>query len=213
MKSIHALLDGYRAFYNSHFGNGTSTYSSLAEGQSPEVLVIGCSDSRVDPGLIFNAHPGEVFTIRNVANLVPPCEPEADSRHGTSAALEFGVCHLKVRHIVVLGHSECAGIRALMDGVPADSDVEYSFISDWMTIADSAKARANAVTGISADARLHRCEQEAVLLSLQNLMSFPWIVSRVQQKTLFLHGWHFSIHDGALAMYDKESESFERVMV
>lgn len=156
-------------------------------------MVVACSDSRVDPAMIFDAAPGEMFVIRNVANLVPPYAPDA-TYHGTSAALEFGVRELGVRHLIVMGHGMCGGIRALLDGVPAPLT---DFVAPWIGLA--AEARRRVLACDPADAPL-ACEQEVVRLSLKNLRSFPWIAERLAEGSLQLHGAHFDVRTGILAL-------------
>ena len=167
-------------------------FESLAEnGQSPKALVVACVDSRVDPAMIFAASPGEMLTVRNVANLVPPYAPDA-AYHGTSAALEFGVRVLGVSQLIVLGHGMCGGVRALLEGARANGD---EFIAPWMSIAEPARIQAlNAPPG----QRQQCCEYEAIKVSLGNLMTFPWIAQRVAAGKLVLHGAWFDVHTGVL---------------
>ena len=164
------------------------------EGQAPRVLVIACADSRVDPGMIFDAAPGELFVVRNVANLVPPYHPDG-SYHGTSAALEFAVRVLQVADIIVVGHALCGGIRALLHGAPPEA---ADFVVPWMQIAAPARARALACDD-GRDQQLV-CEQAGVALSLEHLHGYPWIAERVAAGTLQLHGAHFDIRSGVLAV-------------
>ena len=197
MKDRSWLVDGFGRFRKNHFES--DLFRRLSEqGQTPKVLVLGCCDSRVDPAIILDCDPGDLFVIRNVANLVPPFE-HAGHYHGTSAALEFGVCNLGIEHIIVLGHAQCGGIRALMEGTSGEG---HSFIRSWMKLADS--AREKVLSGHpESDIRLlaKDCEKEAILASLSNLMTFPWIRSRVEAGTLELHGWYFDIDEGTLLGY------------
>ena len=160
-------------------------------GQKPRALVIGCSDSRTDPQMVFNAAPGELFVIRNVANLVPPYGPD-DQPHGISAAIEFAVQALKVPQIIVMGHAMCGGIAALLNGAPAEVS---DFVGQWVRIAEPARLRAMAAP---AERRQDVCEHESVRLSLDNLMSFPWIAKATSAGTLKLHGCFFDIRSGIL---------------
>lgn len=192
MAEITKLLKGYREFYQQHFVDDTSLFEQLRSGQSPKTLIITCSDSRVSPLTITAANPGDVFVIRNVANLVPPYQPKPDSLHGVSAALEFGVCHLQVEHIVVMGHSGCGGIQALREGIGAPEGQDFSFIAPWVNIA----------AGACHTHSQSECEQEAIKISLRNLITFPWIASRIAQGKLKLHGWYFRIEDGKLLSFD-----------
>lgn len=185
------LLEGYRRFRAGQYKIERERYERTADhGQQPQSLVIACSDSRVDPQLIFDAGPGELFVIRNVANLVPPYEQDS-AYHGTSAALEFAVRSLKVRDIVVMGHGMCGGIHALLHGAPDGTD----FIEHWVQIAAPAK---QATEGIDPEARQTACEHAAVRLSIANLMTFPWVGEAVIAGRLSLHGAFFDIRHGQL---------------
>jgi carbonic anhydrase len=172
-------------------------------------MIIGCSDSRVDPAILTNCAPGDIFTVRNVANLVPPCEHDG-TLHGVSAALEFAVCHLGVEHIIVLGHSQCGGINALMTG---SCDCSHdSFISRWMSIATPAREKVLAeLPGKDMNLQQRAAEQASILLSLENLHTFPWIDQRVEQGVLSLHGWYFDLGSGDLLEYKSASGTFEKL--
>lgn len=207
MKDIERFISGFRTFKEHYFGAESSHFEPLKHGQNPKTMIISCSDSRVDPAILTNCAPGDLFTVRNVANLVPPCE-EDGGRHGVSAALEFAVCHLGVEHIVVLGHSQCGGIKALMAGTCGCKG--GGFISNWMSIAEAARQRV--LTDLpDKDASLQQraAEQAAVLLSLENLMSFPFIAERVSGGSLSLHGWYFDLAEGTLLEYHPELGRFE----
>ena len=195
--SLDDLFDGYRRFRAEVWPERKRLFQSLAlEGQSPNALVIACSDSRVDPGMVFNAAPGELFIVRNVANLVPPYNPDGDY-HGTSAALEFAVCVLEVSRIIVLGHAMCGGVQALLRGFPPGAQ---DFVEPWMNgIAADARRRTLACLPADAEAAQAQCELETVKLSLRNLMSFPWVASRVAAGRLSLHGGSFDIRTGLLS--------------
>lgn len=187
------LLAGYRRFRVHGWPAQSRAFAALAEnGQSPKALVVTCVDSRIDPAMIFDTAPGDVLTVRNVANLVPPYAPDS-AYHGTSAALEFGVRVLAVRNIIVLGHSSCGGVRALLEGAPANAQ---EFIAPWMSIAQPARIRA--LSRSSAEDRQQFCEHEAIKVSLANLMTFPWIAEPVAAGTLTLLGAWFDIRAGAL---------------
>ena len=187
------LLAGYRRFREKGWPEQRSVFQSLADtGQRPKALVISCVDSRVDPAVIFDAAPGEMLTVRNVANLVPPYAPDV-AYHGTSAALEFGVRVLAVPHVVVLGHELCGGVHALLEGAP---DNARDFIAPWMSMAESARERA--LLHASPKERQQCCEQDVIKMSLANLMSFPWIAAPVASGRLALHGAWFSIRTGEL---------------
>ena len=196
-EGLEDLIEGYQRFRAEVWPERRKLFQTLArEGQSPRALVIACSDSRVDPGMVFNAAPGEIFIVRNVANLVPPYKPDGDY-HGTSAALEFAVCVLEVPRIIVLGHAMCGGVQALLRGFPPGA---RDFVEPWMTgIAAEARRRALACTPAEAGGTEAQCELETVKLSLRNLMSFPWVASRVEAGALRLHGGSFDIRTGVLS--------------
>ena len=194
---MNNLMDGYDRFLRGYWQEHKERYAELArDGQSPSSLVIACSDSRVSPEVIFDCAPGEIFVVRNVSNLVPPYAPDLGN-HGTSAALEFAVTVLNVQRIVVLGHSQCGGIRALMRG---PEDKAGDFISSWMEIAKSARARIcdSPEASEDFDALCAQCERESIRVSLGNLLSFPWIKSRAGDGSLKLYGLHFNVQTAAL---------------
>lgn len=201
----HRLCDGYHSFLGNHFARERARYQRLSEqGQKPEIMVIGCCDSRVAPEIIFNAAPGELFVVRNIANLVPPYLPD-DEYHGTSAALEFAVECLMVKHIVVLGHAHCGGINAY---VRHKSTLHSSgqFIDKWMNLVEPA---AKKIGHLSQDENyLHQLELEAINNSLKNLTSFPSIRRRVNEGSLKLHGAYFGIALGQLLVRDPQSGLF-----
>jgi carbonic anhydrase len=188
------LIEGFRRFRATYYREHHDLFETLVRrGQSPRVMVISCADSRVDPELVFDTAPGEIFVVRNVANLVPPYALSA-SYHGTSAALEFAVRSLRVEHVVVVGHARCGGITALLQPEP---DSRGDFISAWMTIATQARERALAAGG-APEAVQRVCEHEAIKTSLANLMTFPWIRERVREGALALHGCYFDLETGDL---------------
>lgn len=203
------LVSGYRGFLDRGFAAERLRYEALAEaGQRPEIMVIGCVDSRVSPEVIFDAAPGELLVVRNVANLVPVYEPDRDSQHGTSAALEFGVQALGVKHIVVLGHALCGGIRAFADDIAPLSPGD--FIGRWMSqIAPAAVALGP--RGQDGGDYMHRLELASVTLGLANLMTFPWVRSQVERGALALHGAHFGVATGRLLVRDPATGRFEGV--
>ncbi len=209
MDPIAKLLAGFRTFREGHFEPRRAIYEQLVdEGQKPRVALIACSDSRIDPTLELQAEAGELFVVRNVANLVPPHE-EGGGLHGTSAALEFAVEHLGVEHIVVLGHAHCGGIRSLFRDAVEDDD-RFQFIAPWMSLVRSAHRRVEAtMPDASEDERARACEQSAVLVSLENLMTFPAIRERVGEGRLRLHGWYIDIRAGELHIYDPRAQKFE----
>jgi carbonic anhydrase len=199
------LSDGYQAFLDGRFLYESNRYEKLAaSGQSPEILLIGCCDSRVSPEVIFDAGPGEMFVIRNVANLVPPYEGESTSYHGTSAAIEFAVNALNVKHIVVLGHASCGGVRAVFDD--AEPLTKMDFVGKWMSqitpVAESLPR-----TG-DRNRDIQMLEWAVVEHSLKNLMTFPSIQRRVQAKELELHGTYFGVATGLLFLRDPVTGAF-----
>lgn len=209
MTSPRDLVQGFHRFREQHFADDDALYRQLVqEGQTPKILVVACCDSRVDPALVLDCEPGDLFVIRNVANLVPPAENRSGGRHGTSAALEYGVTTLGVEHIIVLGHAHCGGIRALMSGQrTGESD---SYIDSWMRLAEGARVDTEReLSGAALEERERTIEQRAILASLDNLKTFPWIRERVEQGALTLHGWYFDMEHGELLGYSATSRRFE----
>lgn len=205
--AMDKLAAGFLAFRADNFLPNRDFFATLAQKQSPRVMVIGCSDSRVDPAILMNAAPGDIFMVRNVANLVPPCAMD-DAKHGTSAALEFAVTALGIEHIIVLGHVHCGGIQALLTSDPKIARA-HTFIANWMQIADEARRRTLIVARHkSFDEQLRTLEREAIKTSLANLLSFPWIAERVEDGRLSIHGWHFDLDDGNMYVYTPESDAF-----
>lgn len=207
---VRALIEGYKRFYKNYFTSGDKTYSELADGQSPKTLILTCSDSRVDPSILTDCGPGDIFVIRNVANIVPPYE-QSEGLHGVSAALEFGITVLGVKHVVVMGHSRCAGVDALVKGNVSETT---DFIGDWVECARPARTKALELYKGDDHKELRRCcAQENVLLSVERLATFPWIKSRIEEGKLKLHGWYFSVNTGRLAEYSKDENKFVNVPV
>ena len=195
------LLQGYQRFRAEEWPERRATFERLAaNGQRPRAMIIACSDSRVDPAMIFDAGPGELFVVRNVANLVPPYAPDG-KYHGTSAALEFGIRVLEVEYLVVMGHAMCGGVRALLaDKADGTSD----FVMPWIRIAEPARARA--LVCDDPGERQTRCEHETVRLSLENLRTFPWIAERIAAGSLKLIGAYFGIDSGTLELLGPDGE-------
>ena len=190
MTEINKLLNRYQQFYDEYFVHSPELYRKLsAAGQAPKTRVIACSDSRVDPSIIFKSEPGELFVIRNVASLVPPFECDFVHCHGTSAAIEYAVRHLGVETIVVLGHSHCGGIKTLVD----DHGHEHNFIDSWLSIADEAARERKNDADVYGD-----CEKKAVAISVRNLQTFPFVAEKVAAGKLRLCGWYFCIESGRL---------------
>jgi carbonic anhydrase len=207
VKDIAAFIAGFERFQAKYFQDERSLFSRLRQNQQPRALVISCSDSRVDPALLTGAKPGDLFVVRNVANLVPPYRHEAEAP-GIRSAIEFAVKSLEVEHIIVLGHSSCGGIEALMNG-EGITEHRYEFIWAWVSIARRAREWVlRELPEKPAAVQARACEQAAILVSLDNLLSFPWIQERVDKNTLALHGWYFDIDTGDLLAYSAETASF-----
>ena len=203
---IPELMAGWQRFRAGRFRDQHALFERLASsGQQPRIAMVACCDSRVDPAIVFDCDPGELFVVRNVANLVPPRE-EGGAYHGTSAALEYAIGVLGVRHVVVLGHSQCGGIRALLDGPPPGQTLR--FVTAWMGIAGAAREAAMLAEGLSEPERVTLCERLAIRLSLQNLATFAGIRERVARGVLQLHGWHFDLLDGVLTGLDAATDRF-----
>jgi carbonic anhydrase len=202
------LTRGFLEFRRVTFEPKRSQFEQLAEKQQPRVMMIACSDARVDPAILTNADPGDLFMVRNVANLVPPRAMD-DAQHGISAALEYGVKALGVEHIIVFGHMGCGGIHALLTA-DAAIDEEHGFIHRWLRIADEARRRTLIVARHEPiETQLRILEQEAIKTSLANLLTFPWIEERVAAGGLRLHGWSFDIDQGEVHTYVPENGVFE----
>lgn len=199
---LQQLLDGFENFRKVYLDEKRELYEQLVrQGQSPKVLLIGCSDARVDPAILTTCEPGDLFVVRNVAAMVPPYQPDGHY-HGTSAALEFAVRGLEVEHIVVLGHALCGGIRALLEGPKSDAS-GFEFLSPW--VENAAEARDQVVEALKdepVERQRRTLEQASVIQSLSNLMGFPWVRERVQDGRLILHGWYFDLTCGELFAYD-----------
>lgn len=191
-KSLDKILNGYRQFRGEYAG--LVAQQNLAKGQQPEAMIIACCDSRVDPALLLQCDPGELFVHRNVANIVPPFEKD-ESHHGTSAALEYGVCYLHVKHLILIGHSQCGGVNAMLN---KDQLTQNDFISNWVQLIQQ-----------DGEHSIDDSAKQALLISQKNLMTFPWIKSRVEQGELMVHLWFFDIHDAAISAYSAKHERFE----
>ena len=205
------LIDGYRRFRTTDWHTERKRWDDLAEGQSPKVMVIACSDSRVEPSVIFDGKPGEMFVVRNVAALAPPYET-TPGHHGVSAALEFAVTQLEVEEIVVMGHGLCGGCAAALTG-QFDNALpgEGQFIAGWVRLLDGAREKVLSKHSELSGEAFIEMEFEAVLASIANLRTFPWVAEREADGRLALHGCHFSITDGHLYMLDEAEESFRPV--
>ncbi len=204
---IEKLVRGFESFRASYFEDDPIYDRLVREGQSPETLVIACSDSRNDPALLTQSKPGELFVVRNVAAIVPPYQPD-EGYHGTSAAIEFAIKGLKVRNVVVLGHALCGGVMALADHMGKDMP-GYEFLSRWTGIGLCACETVNKVLGHAPrQVRLRALEQAMIVTSLQNLKTFPWVDEALGKGALSLHGWYFDMVRGALLEYRVEEGGF-----
>lgn len=207
-KEILRMMAGFRRF-RERFFTESSVYSRLAsDGQRPKTLMIACSDSRVDPAILFSSSPGEMFVVRNVANLVPPFEGSGGF-HGVSSAIEFAVINLQVENIVVLGHRQCGGIRSLFEPQIAR---QGGFFTQWMTIASQAKGKVlEKFPEADVETKCRECEKESIVTSLENLRTFPFIEAAVAERGLQLLGVYFDLENGQLWHYDDTAGSFQEV--
>ncbi len=196
-KSFEQLLSGYKKFKEKFGDSGNDLMSNLSlKGQAPQFMVISCCDSRVDPSLILQCSPGDLFIVRNIANIVPPYESD-EYHHGTSAALEFGVCYLKVKHIIIMGHSQCGGIIASLDKSVLSQ--QNDFIGNWVKLINHQHD-----TNIDIDTYAKEC----LNYSYENCLTFPWIKSRVQEKKLSVHRWFFDIKTASIMAYSTKDNTF-----
>jgi carbonic anhydrase len=212
--ALERLLRGFANFRLGYYREHLDLFEKLAtEGQSPEILIVGCADARVDPGILTQTKPGDIFTVRNVAAMVPPAQYPPDARHhGTSAAIEFAVRGLGVRHVVVLGHALCGGIGALVDG-RASAYADYDYLATWTSIAQDVRDLVvKELAGRPREEIVRAVEQSAVVKSVRNLMSFRWIAERVDSGTLSLHAWWFNLVQGQLYAFNPASAIFEPVL-
>lgn len=183
---FNKILNGYQSFREKYAHGDQSVMKYLSDyGQQPQIMIVACCDSRVDPAVILQCDPGDLFVVRNVANIVPPYEKDA-MHHGTSAALEFGICYLNVKHLILLGHSQCGGIQALLQACEL---VQDDFISNWVSIIET-----NDCKNIHVD----DYAKSALQLSYENCFTFPWIEKRVREKKLQIHRWFFDIETGQI---------------
>ncbi|WP_272701383.1 carbonic anhydrase [Desulfovibrio sp. Fe33] len=209
MKDIQKFIAGFRNFRNEFFCREDAPFGLLCKGQNPTALVIACSDSRTDPSFIMQCEPGDIFVIRNVANIVPPYECDTGF-HGVSSAIEYAVKVLKVNDIIVLGHSLCGGIDALM----RDDAVRHTeFLNKWLTVMAPVREEVMEHFGEVNKKSCTACEMAGTLRSVQNLMTFPWIKKRMDEGNLFLHGWYFEMESGQLLSYMPTTKTFEPLTV
>jgi len=211
MPYLDQLIDGYCRFRTENWEHERERWTQLAEGQSPRVMILSCADSRADPAQIFDARPGEMFVVRNIAGLAPPYET-SPGFHGVSSALEFAVTQLNVGEILVMGHGLCGGCAAALTGQFDNSaHGEGHFIADWVGMLGAASEKVRARHEALDRAAFLDMELEAVKVSLANLRTFPWIAARERAGTLKLHGAHFSIADGQLDLLDEVEDVFHPV--
>jgi carbonic anhydrase len=211
--SFDKLVEGFRSFQSDHFTGDSELYQKLImEGQSPEALIIACSDSRIDPGIVTKADAGDIFSVRNIAALVPPYAAPDRKEHSTSAAIEYAVGALKVQYIIVMGHALCGGIRALAES-EGDLKSRKDFVSRWISLGSKARdmvRKALPDAGIEEQARV--LEQASILVSLKNLMTFPSVKKAVEEGRLQLHGWYFDIPNGKILGYDNATRKFKNIL-
>lgn len=195
--SFDKLLAGYKRFREKYVHGDDTILQTLAyHGQQPQTMVVACCDSRVDPALILQCDPGDLFVVRNVANIVPPYELD-NYHHGTSAALEFGICYLNIKHLVLLGHSQCGGIQGLLD--ESRLALQNDFISNWLSVINK-----NPLQHCAPD----DYAKVALNYSYEHCLTFPWIKSRIENKKLCIHRWFFDIKDGQILSYNDSKQSF-----
>lgn len=196
LKTLRNIKQGYESFRKKYILEDASLMRRLAEqGQHPEIMVVSCCDSRVDPALLLQCDPGDLFVIRNVANIVPPFEGD-EAHHGTSAALEFGICYLNIKHLIILGHSQCGGVHALLNRQDLKQD---DFLSNWLSLI---KMEAHPVTDLDVYAK------EALTISYQNCLTFPWLKKKIAEQTLMIHLWFFEIKEGIIYAYNMDTGAF-----
>ncbi len=196
--SLKKIMQGYQAFRQKYAHGDKSVMESLhIYGQQPKIMVVACCDSRVDPALILQCDPGDLFVVRNVANIVPPYEKDA-AHHGTSAALEFGICYLQVKHLILLGHSQCGGIKALLNSTEIKKPSD-DFITNWVTIIKHAE------DGVHD---LETCAKHALNESYKNCLTFPWIKDKNATQELSIHLWYFDIQDGVIYNYQAADDAY-----
>lgn len=200
------LIKGFHLFQHKYFRESRIYRDLTTKGQSPEALVIACCDSRNDPALLLQSKPGDLFVVRNVAAIVPPYQPD-DNYHGTSAAIEFAVKELKVKDIIVIGHAMCGGVQALAERGKGDS--KFEFLTQWISIGEKACAKVDqSHPHATVEQRQCALEKEVILVSLENLMTFPWIRQGVEEGRITMHGWYFDMLNGKLLDYDLKTKTF-----
>lgn len=195
--SFNKILKGYYIFRKKYALGNKSIMKYLSHyGQNPKIMVVACCDSRVDPALILQCDPGDLFVVRNVANIIPPYEKDI-AHHGTSAALEFGVCFLEIKHLILLGHSQCGGINALLNEKPLEQD---DFITSWVSLIKTKDIKSKNVDDYA---------KVALNQSFQNCLTFPWIKDKVEQEKLIIHLWFFDIKTGQIFTYCDSKKEYQ----
>lgn len=209
-KALVKLVAGFRRFRHRYFEGENPAFGKLSQGQTPKTLVIGCSDSRVDPAIISDASPGEIFVIRNVANIVPPFETNI-GYHGVSSAIEFAVVNLKVENVVIMGHRQCGGIRALMEGI---DNPEPSFISNWVSILERARETVLEKFGPSTQPEelCAHAERESIRVSCENLRTFPFVKRAIEERGMNIIGVYFDLEGGHLLELDEATGEFQTLL-
>jgi len=196
MENFAKIIQGYHAFRKKYALGDQSIMQSLSYyGQKPKVMVVACCDARVDPALILQCDPGDLFVVRNVANIIPPYEKD-EAHHGTSAALEFGICFLNIKHLILLGHSQCGGIQALLNNDAHNND----FITNWVSLIKTKNVDRQNVD---------ECAKQALNQSYQNCLTFPWIKERVNQNQLTISLWYFDIKLGQIFTYAETDKNYQ----
>jgi len=199
-KSFYKMLEGYQQFREKYVVDESMMKQLADHGQKPEAMVVACCDSRVDPSLILQCDPGDLFMVRNVANIVPPYEVD-ERHHGTSAALEFGICYLHVKHLVILGHSQCGGIDALLNGLDKND-----FVSPWVSLIDCHPKE-------MGKHNINDFAKSALFHSYENCLTFPWIREKIDEGSLKIHLWFFDIKTGELSVYSFERKQYEPLFI
>lgn len=201
------IAGGFQAFHNKYFRSDNPLFKKLGKGQYPATMVISCADSRVDPSLLLNTRPGDLFVLRNVANLVPSYQ-EASERPSVGAAIEFAVKYLKVKNIVIIGHSDCGGIQALLkNDLPGDE-----FILPWVSSASVVRDKINEfIKDENDNMRACAAEQASLILSLENLLGYPFVLDAVREDRLKVFGWYFDIESGDLLEYNQKDDVFVKI--
>jgi carbonic anhydrase len=209
MSDLEQLIAGFQSFHRRYVADRSGRYRELAEyGPHSRILMIACCDSRADPAIITNASVGDLMVIRNIANLVPPYEPGGHFQE-TRAALDFAGSYLNIEHIIVMGHSRCGGIRSLLTRLLDDSEPRH-LLEEWTSVAEpAARAVLDSMPGASLDEQACACSRRALVASMRNLDSYPWVIERRRRGSLAVHGWYFNLADGALEHYDEATDSFK----